>query len=146
MYVTPLDSRPDFGTISIQAIDQQRGHALITLAIPEETLPLMRDLLQDGITLINSLIRKARFQKALDRVHDPVEVDKREDDYRKFSEGILAKFDAFVAAGSTPREAIRRTKSTWNKNGGAITCQMIELVVRNAGRLRKNAPCVSTGN
>lgn len=54
-----------------------------------------------------------------------------------YSTLIVSNFDLFISQGASPRTAIKQTRDLLNSRGEDLTCSMVELVVRDAGRLSK---------
>lgn len=123
--------------MSVESVEFLNGGGLVTVFIPDNYFPLLRNLLQDGVTLVNTLERKFKTERAISRAHDPVEQKKRDERYKQFSDGILKTLDSFLSSGMKIQEAIRQTKQKCNKGGGFLTCGQIEIIARQAGRFRK---------
>lgn len=127
----------DKSLLSVQSVEHQGGRVLFTASVPEEIFPLISNLLQNGISLANYVGTQNRVSKAIQKTHDPVEIQKRQDEYEKYAGGILSKFDSFVSSGSPCRQAIKQTKEFFQKKGSDITCHIIELMLSERKRTQK---------
>ena len=98
------------------------------------TLPALLRSLADSFTMMS---QKAKVAQATARAHDPELAKKREEESRKADQTILHRFDLFVLSGMTNREAIRATRDYFNSRGLPTTSYVIEITVRQYGRLSK---------
>jgi hypothetical protein len=76
-----------------------------------------------------------RVKKAIAKAHDPIEQEKRQEEFLKYSKKVLSKVDSFIDSGLTIREAIRKTKDFWGS--GNLTCQTIEHMFAERKRIQK---------
>lgn len=135
---SPQSFADDRSLLSVHSVKHQGGRTLLTVSVPEEIFPMVRNMLENGVSLVRWVETQNRTQKAIERAHDPVEQEKRDAQFGKYTEGILKVFDTFVASGLSAREAIRNTKEHFKKKGrDDLTCYTIELMVNERKRLRR---------
>jgi hypothetical protein len=127
----------DESLLSVQFVEHQGGRALFTLSVPEAIFPLVKNLLENGFSLVRWLETQNRVQKAIASAHDPVAQQKRAEEYQKYSERILSRYDSLLASGMSNRQAIRETKEYHKKRGSDLTCSMIELMVSERRKMRR---------
>lgn len=134
---SPQGFADDTSLLSVHSVKHQGGRTFLTLSVREEVSPMVMNMLEDGVSLLRWIITQNRTQRAIVRAHDPAEKEKRDEQFRKYSDSILKVYDAFVASGLPTREARKKTKEHMNKRGSDLTCHMIELMVRERNRLRR---------
>ncbi|SKA25081.1 hypothetical protein SAMN02745119_03364 [Trichlorobacter thiogenes] len=98
------------------------------------TLPTLLRSLAESFTMMG---QKARVAQATARARDPELIKQREEERLKADQTILHRFDRFVLSGMNNREAIRATRDYFNSRGLSTTSYIIELTVRQYGRLSK---------
>jgi hypothetical protein len=121
-------------SLSFQFVKHFDGKVVFTLAVDEEIFPFVKNLLENGGSVIQWLMTQNRVDKATTKAHDPVEIAAQEERYIKRRDKILAKFDSFVSSGLAIRPAMMKTKAFFNNE---LTSYQIELMARETGRLSK---------
>lgn len=127
------DSQTNNGLI-VRFVKHEQGSAIFTLSVPEDIFPFIKNLLENGASVVNWIQTKNRVDKAITKAHDPVAVKEKEERFFKWRDKILAKFDSFVSSGMAIRPAMKQTKAFFNNE---LTCYQIELMARETGRLSK---------
>lgn len=122
----------------------QSGIAYLSITIPLDILDQVRNFFDSSIAISSYLKKQVQIRLAMEKVNSAAY---REDIKKKgliFSELILSNFDLFTSQGSSPRIAIRQTRDLLNSRGEDLTCSIVELVVRKAGRLSKRKKVENT--
>jgi hypothetical protein len=123
--------------LNIHSVKVRGNSAYLTIIIPETLLPTFQDFLQSALSISRYIQTRITVEKAIQKARDvSVEGESRKR-FEKQSEIIVSKFDSFVESGLPARQAIRQTKEVLNNGGYELTCYMVELIVRDAGRLSK---------
>jgi hypothetical protein len=123
--------------LSVRFIKHQDGNAIFNLSFPEDIAPFVKNLFENGASLVTWLMTQNRVDKAVTKAHDPIAKKEQEEVFRKHSERILSKFDLFAASELTQRQAIRKTMEFFKEKGSDLTCYAIELMVNDRKRMRR---------
>ncbi len=123
--------------LSVLSVEHEGGRTQFTMSVPEEIFPLIRNLLESGVSLVRWVETQNRISKAQMRAQDPAEKEKRLQESLTYWNRILKKYDELLKSGMPKREAIRKTKEFHLSKGERITCQEIEIMIsqrRKVGR------------
>lgn len=117
----------------IHSVEYRDEFAYLTIAIPENLLFSFQQLIKSSLDFINYTSIKLKHQKSVVRARDEVLNKAMEERFQKWSALILSRFDSYMKQGFTWREAAKKTKAHFPDT----TCYMIEIIVRQSGRLSK---------
>ncbi|GFO69885.1 hypothetical protein GMLC_34640 [Geomonas limicola] len=121
--------------LSVLSVEHTGGRTQFTMSVPEEIFPMIRNLLESGLSLVRWVETQNRVKKAQARAQDPVEREKRLQESLAYCNRILKKYDHLIKSGMAKREAIRETKKYHIGEGQPITCQEIEIMISHRRKL-----------
>ena len=121
----------------LQVSGYHDGLVTVSIDLPESMIYAFTALLDSLTDSFRFLQFKAKSVKAQVISVDSAVMDLRKEQFAAFEKIVLERYDKFVAAGSSSREAIRQTKAFFLSKDQYITCYCVELIIRPHGRLSK---------
>lgn len=122
---------------SLRATGYSEGVVSVSIDLPEQLVFAFTALLDSLSDSFRFLQFKAKCVKAEAKVHDPIEIERREKVYQAYQKKVVSCYDKFFSSGLSVRESIRKTKAHFLARDEYITCSNIELIIRWQGRLSK---------
>lgn len=133
--VQKLENFPD--TLNVHKIEVLGDLAYLTIIVPETLLCHFRSFLGAAISISHYVQTQTRVKRVLQKSQSIEYQADLQRDFAKFSARVVARFDSFITAGSTIREAIRQARDSF-KGERDMNLYTVELIVRQAGRLSKS--------
>lgn len=125
-------------SFSINSIDVSSNVAYLSISIPLEILEQVRNFFDSSIAISGYLKKQVHYRAAVERVQSSSYQADLKKKFSTFSSLVLSNFDLFIKQGAaSPRIAIKQTRDLLNSRGEDLTCSMVELIVRDSGRLSK---------
>lgn len=128
--------------ITYESVEIRGSLAVVTFSVPYDLLKSFQLLLNKFLLLVSFVSLKARHGKCI-QGPSPDVVAFNDAAIKRRDKRVLTLFDNFVSKGALPRDAIRSVRDVFNKNDNVLTCYMIELIVRESGRLSSKKRKVS---
>lgn len=118
-------------------VDVRENVAYLSITIPLEVLEQARNFFDSTVAISHFLKKQVQIKAAIEKVQSASYQAGLKNKYEIFSRLVVSNFDLFTAQGALPRTAIRQTRDLLNSRGDDLTCSIVELIVRKAGRLSK---------
>lgn len=115
----------------------RRNVAYLSITIPLEILDQVRNFFDSSIAISSYLKKQVQIRAAVEKVQSASYQAELKRKGLIFSALVISNFDLFTSQGASPRTAIKQTRDLLNSRGEDLTCSIIELIVRKAGRLSK---------
>jgi hypoxanthine-guanine phosphoribosyltransferase len=126
------------GDLDFHVMPFGKGQVVLSVIIPDGMIKPTSDLLESLHGIFKFTDIKKRNYQAQEKVHDLDEIQKRNDYRDDMTSKVIQIFDDLLASGLTMRQAISETNKTLKLNGTAfLTVYQVELILREAGKLRK---------
>lgn len=138
---TPYDI-PDL--ITYETVEIRGSLAVVTFSVPYDLLKSFQLLLNKFLLLVSFVSLKARHSNCIQGPSAEV-IAFNDAAIKRRDKHVLTLFDKFISSGASFRDSVRSVRDDMNKNGNVITCYMIELIMRDSGRLSKRKGRVSNG-
>lgn len=130
----PVNCSPD---ISVSVSGYDAGNVTLSVSVPLDLLESIPPLLDSLSRIFSHARHRGRVVSASARVWSPEQVEARKRFCSARDSSILAVYDRFCSSGLSSRASFNATKTHFNKRGDDLTCYVVELVARRAGRLSK---------
>lgn len=122
-----------------KVVGSDTSNVTVQFSLPVQFIDVLPALFESMHGFSRLLKTRSRVAVAMARSVDPVEIERRKEEQKRFEAYVVSKYDTFIAKGCTQREAIRSTREALRNAGHQGFCAYsVELIVRRAGRLRKN--------